>query len=340
MNIWENKKKTLLGSLKAITMVVRDLDSVVHAYADVLGIGPWKVYKFNKGKCKMLFPDRKTVSRNFILASCTRPEVELRLIQPAEGTEDVFSQFLVSHGNGIHHIAFAQNSKGINKAVEIFNKLGDSALCKIILEGEEFLLMNAMRSMGYNILLEDENISFDVPAVTFPSDGLFSDSGLIKRIRQVCCGIDEIQSRIQHCADNLGMTPWVCVHLTEECLTNIETGSTDPGNDFDCGLYDGFPVQIEYTAPRVGGNFHSDYLAKHGVQLHHIAVETDNYRKIVSRMTEIGEKLLCANYVDSTEISVFIDTRKTLGCFLQVCEKCSGKGGKITEVTTYPPENS
>jgi hypothetical protein len=332
------QKKPVPGSLKAISMVVQDLYAAMHVYADVLGIGPWKVWKFDKGKGNMVFPDGKAVSCDFTMAAWTCPEVELRLIQPVEKGEDIFSRFLALHENGIHHIAFTQDREGIKRAVTAFKEIGDGELCRLIPEnGKELIYVNAMRSMGYCVLLEDESFQMPDTNVRYPPKGGTVSPSPIKRIQQICCGIDEIQSRVRYCADNLGMAPWVCVHLTEECLTNIETGKTDPGNDFDCALYDGFPVQIEYTAPRVKGNFHSDYLETDGVQLHHIAVETDNFRQIVSKMSAAGGKLLSANYVDSTEISVFMDTRNTLGCFLQICEKCPGKGGKITEISIYQP---
>ncbi len=96
-----------LFSLDHIGVVVKDVDKTVEFLTSVLGLGPWQIFEtveYYKDEMKI---DELRVGEPFRLklAFARLGPIVVELLQPLEGTS-VYSQFLETKGEGVHHIAF------------------------------------------------------------------------------------------------------------------------------------------------------------------------------------------------------------------------------------------
>lgn len=89
-------------SLGQVGIVVRDVDEARRYYEENFGIGPWAVFQgepvwcVNKGE-KASFKGK--------IAMANAGAVQVELIQILEG-DSIHSDFLESHGEGLHHVGF------------------------------------------------------------------------------------------------------------------------------------------------------------------------------------------------------------------------------------------
>lgn len=103
-----------LHSVDHIAYLVKDLDKTRKFLSSVFGLGPWFVpfdYSPSKEELKYGEPFSMRASGTKIGA------VELHLIQPLD-KDSIWAQWIRTHGEGIHHIAFAPS-----KCSDIVSKL-------------------------------------------------------------------------------------------------------------------------------------------------------------------------------------------------------------------------
>ncbi len=90
-----------------IGVVVKDLDRTVKALTEIFGLGPFRTITWPPA-------DRADIERyyhgqpgNFSarMAFASLGPVELEIIQPLEG-DNIWTDFLAEHGEGLHHIRF------------------------------------------------------------------------------------------------------------------------------------------------------------------------------------------------------------------------------------------
>ena len=90
-----------LPALDHLGVVVEDIDKTKEFLSRVLGLGPWQVIDYAPTK------DELFVGEPFRLriAVAGLASLVLELVQPMEGNS-IWSEFLKSKGEGLHHIAF------------------------------------------------------------------------------------------------------------------------------------------------------------------------------------------------------------------------------------------
>lgn len=98
-------KKPVFTNVLQVGVVVRDLDDAVRRYADVYGIGPWRIYNFRGTQGNMVIRDQPATFA-MRLAVCDIGTVNWELIEPL-GEAGTFAEFLRERGEGIHHVCFA-----------------------------------------------------------------------------------------------------------------------------------------------------------------------------------------------------------------------------------------
>ena len=96
-----DSSKTALPAPGHLGVVVEDIDKTTEFLSRVLGLGPWQVIDYAPTK------DELTIGEPFRLrlAVAEMAPLVLELIQPLEG-KSIWSEFLKSKGEGLHHIAF------------------------------------------------------------------------------------------------------------------------------------------------------------------------------------------------------------------------------------------
>ena len=89
-----------------IGIVVPNLEQSTKLLNELFGIGPFKFIEWpNRPESKYWFRNREEnikLRQGFVQAG----DLELELIQPLEGEQNAYRQFLNEHGGGIHHVLF------------------------------------------------------------------------------------------------------------------------------------------------------------------------------------------------------------------------------------------
>ena len=100
--------KVKVESINQVAIAVWDLEMVVQNYWNILGIGPWETYLWEPP----LVYDRKYHGKpswaREKIALAKVGNVQLELVQPVEG-DSIYRDFLLEHGEGLHHINFLVN---------------------------------------------------------------------------------------------------------------------------------------------------------------------------------------------------------------------------------------
>jgi hypothetical protein len=128
----EALKETLkLGKVCQIGCVVKDLESTIKNYEEVLGIGP-----FMKNKVipeKVVYKGRRLDNTPaFVAIAQLTPELSLELIQVNSG--ECYQEFFARHGEGLQHIGYMSDDfDGVRQRAE---KLGIPELFSVELSVE------------------------------------------------------------------------------------------------------------------------------------------------------------------------------------------------------------
>jgi methylmalonyl-CoA/ethylmalonyl-CoA epimerase len=89
-----------------IGIVVPNLEQSTGILTELFGIGPFKFIEWpNRPDSKYWFRGHEEgikIRQGFVQAG----ELELELIEPLEGEQNAYRQFLNEHGGGIHHVLF------------------------------------------------------------------------------------------------------------------------------------------------------------------------------------------------------------------------------------------
>jgi methylmalonyl-CoA/ethylmalonyl-CoA epimerase len=89
-----------------IGIVVPNLEQSTRLLSELFGLGPFKFLEWpNRPDSKYWFRDHEEaikIRQGFVQAG----DLELELIQPIEGEQNAYRQFLNEHGGGIHHVLF------------------------------------------------------------------------------------------------------------------------------------------------------------------------------------------------------------------------------------------
>jgi len=96
-----DSSKTALPAPGHLGVVVEDLDKAKEFLSRVLGLGPWQVIDFAPTKDELFIGEPFRLR----IAVAELAPLALELVQPLEG-KSIWSEFLKSKGEGLHHIAF------------------------------------------------------------------------------------------------------------------------------------------------------------------------------------------------------------------------------------------
>lgn len=117
--------KVKVGAIMRVGIVVENLEEVMENYWTVVGIGPWEVFELVPPVLHGQTYCGKPSDFTMRLALAMAGLVQIELVQPLAGN-NVYSDFLAEHGEGLHHIQFTVNA--IDETAEIMNRAGFTTL--------------------------------------------------------------------------------------------------------------------------------------------------------------------------------------------------------------------
>lgn len=114
----------ILGTLKQFSMVTRDLRRTVDGLMKI-GVGPWRTYPFDRHTVTDRTYKGKPGDFEFKIALADMPGLMWEVIQPIRGP-DIYSDFLASKGEGLHHLLFECNGLNWEQKTKAFADAGYS----------------------------------------------------------------------------------------------------------------------------------------------------------------------------------------------------------------------
>ena len=113
--------KVKVKNITQVALAVHDVQMVAANYWNILGIGPWDIYEVKPPTLYDRTYHGKPGNFTYWLALTMAGQVQLELAQPISG-DNVYSDFMAEHGEGLHHVAFTVDD--INETTQMMNKEG------------------------------------------------------------------------------------------------------------------------------------------------------------------------------------------------------------------------
>jgi len=152
-----------------IGIVVRDLKQTTELLAGLFGIGPFHFIEWpNRPDSRYWFRGQREPIKIRQAFTQVGP-LELELIQPLEGDNNAYKQFLDETGGGIHHVLF--ETKDMDQAVARLNEQGVGVLQSGdgIRPGTRWVLLDTQALVGF--LLELRHRPGDSDGTSIPKEG-------------------------------------------------------------------------------------------------------------------------------------------------------------------------
>jgi len=154
-----------------IGIVVPNLDQSTQLLSELFGLGPFKFIEWpNRPDSKYWFRGNEEsirIRQGFLQAG----NLELELIEPLEGEQNAYRQFLDAHGGGIHHVLFEVDD--MDAAVANLAPKGVSVLQAGtgIRPGTRWVLLDTMKLVGFLIELRHRAPGCDGTSIPDNSQG-------------------------------------------------------------------------------------------------------------------------------------------------------------------------
>lgn len=95
----------LLGGVRQIGYVVRDIEPAMRHWSEVLGVGPW-FYKEAVGTTEFRYYGEASALPDLSIALANSGGVQIELIQQRNDAPSLYLDSLKRHGEGMQHIAY------------------------------------------------------------------------------------------------------------------------------------------------------------------------------------------------------------------------------------------
>lgn len=141
------------ASVCQIAIVVRDIEQAARRYADLFGVPVPEAHTTDtEDKTHIRYRGRPTPARAK-LAFVQMGQISLELIEPIGGPS-TWQEFLDSHGEGVHHIAFRVT--GMDEVLAHLNGKGMATAQRGDYTGGRYAYVDAAETLGVNLeLLEN-----------------------------------------------------------------------------------------------------------------------------------------------------------------------------------------
>ena len=101
----EQKPRVKLPPVQQACIVVKDIDRAIEYYTSTFGMGPFRTSDVDM---EGVLLRGKPISTRIKVAFAESGPLQIELIQPVEG-KNIYTEFLDSKGEGLHHLAFQVN---------------------------------------------------------------------------------------------------------------------------------------------------------------------------------------------------------------------------------------
>lgn len=150
-----------------VAFVVEDLEDGMDRFSNLLGIGPWDVYRFEPPALTDRTFRGESHEYSMRLALADVGETMLELIEPLEGPS-IYTEHLAEHGEGLHHVAcFAFEDP--HAVIESFEDAGMPVIQSGNFDGVEYWYFDTADELNGTIFETAANLeAIPEPEMTYP----------------------------------------------------------------------------------------------------------------------------------------------------------------------------
>jgi len=150
----------IFKGVRQVAVVVRDCYESVKRYADEYGIGPWRFYEFNPDTVEDMQVGGKPQPHAMRLAVAYIGDIEFELIEPLDD-KSIYADFLKSHGEGLHHIAF--EVEDYDKTINFLKTKGLKVLQQGNWHGCKYSYIDTTKDLGLIAEIYKTPVDFQMP---------------------------------------------------------------------------------------------------------------------------------------------------------------------------------
>lgn len=134
------------GAVIQVAHVVRDIDTTMRYYWEVLGIGPWDIYTFGPSTVRDSMVHGKPSNHTYLVAITWIDDVQMELMQPLTG-RSIYDDHLEQRGEGIHHLKLYY--RDCTAALKRYAERGIGVIQSGKIDADEFYYLDTEKGLGY-----------------------------------------------------------------------------------------------------------------------------------------------------------------------------------------------
>jgi catechol 2,3-dioxygenase-like lactoylglutathione lyase family enzyme len=304
-------------TLAQVCIIVKDLESAMQKYADILGFNLPEIQETLLHDHTEATYHGKPTDARARLVCFEIGKIQFELLQPLD-PPSAWMDFLQKHGDGIHHVAFFVPDT--QTAVESFAEHGYTVTHQGLFTGRTgmYTYLDTDRDMGIVIeLLEHFDGSPQLSAPPFPADkGIGTDI-----VCQVGIIVHDIEKTAQRYVDVLGV-PKPPIQVTKGYDVTRTTYRGQPSEaTAKLAFLDFGQVQIELIEPDEKPSVWRDYLNEKGEGAQHIAFVVKNTGEVTGYLAKAGIPIAQqALYSSGGGMYTYMDSDAALGTTVELLE--------------------
>ncbi|MBA7691201.1 hypothetical protein ES703_99742 [subsurface metagenome] len=230
--------------------------------------------------------------------------------------QNIYSDFLAEHGEGLHHLQFQVSN--LDETTPLMSEEGFPVLMGGRVAGGTFAYYDTVDVLKciWEVFQPPEKME---PTYRWPEKKTELSPAKIKvsRLIQACIVVKDVQKTIEDYWNIFGIGPWEVFEHGAPIIHDL-TYHGQPGNfSHKVAFAMVGPAQLELIQPVSGQNIYSDFLAEHGEGLHHLQFQVTNLDETTRLMSEQGFPVLMGGRVDGGAFAYY-DTVNVLKCVWEV----------------------
>jgi catechol 2,3-dioxygenase-like lactoylglutathione lyase family enzyme len=301
-----------------VGLVVNDVTATVRAYANLLGVSPWRFFDVDL--------ETGDGAESVRVATACLGRLTLELIQPLAGY-GVHRRFLDRHGNGVHHVSFG-NLENCDQLVESAG-LSISTQAEVG-NGTAFTYLDTQPSLATCLQLSADGGAGPNPWGTYVLDAVPAVDLSKREIVQLGIVVDDVAETAAQYTRLLGVTNWRFLEFQAPADWHgvfKDVPANDAGFHIKAAIAWHGAMQIELLEPVSGTSTHMDFLRAQGSGIHHMSFDViDDHDSVRNAFNEAGIGTEMGGELGPDVWFTYLDTRDCLGTIFEIVRQVGGAG--------------
>lgn len=282
----------VFNHISHVGLVVKDVYASVETYVHKYGIGPWEISKFDSTLVDGMHIYGEARDYGLIVAQANIGNMRWELNQPLD--DNLYAEFLQSHGEGVHHIAVSLTD--VNHYFRYCEENELHSLQGGIIRGrnKHNLLYDCRDTSGdLSVILEifapepgyvPRPPDYIYPPGPMPRPPMFKE---VVSLSFLCQNLDKAITTYTH---NYGIGPWEVYSYSPETVAYMSIGGKPHDWNVDIGICTMGHHSIALIQPHDAFSDCARQLEHHGGQLYSVTMEPESLESIEEYCKKNGIK--------------------------------------------------